>query len=191
MYDLNNYETVETRIDKFYEKHAEGRILTELIKAEGGEAIVKALIYVGQELKATGYAQEKEGASHVNKTSYVENCESSAIGRALANFNFAKKGARPSREEMEKVVRTEQAIKEKEEAKASLPEGERLAKQMYAIAMTRDKDNAIKTLRAISTALQVGKLQEANPEILKKIVARWNADKDEKNLLGLFEKTDY
>lgn len=185
MYDLNNYETVETRIDKFYEKHTDGRIITELVKAEGGEAIFKAYVYIGETLKATGYAQEKEGASHVNKTSYVENCESSAIGRALANFNFAKKGARPSREEMEKVIRTEEVIKQKQ----SLPDSERLSKQMYAICMSRDKDNAIKILRAISTALGVAKLQEAKAGDLRKIIEVWNKEPNNKDLLGMFEKS--
>jgi len=55
--------------------------------------------------KASGYAEETRNSSPVNKTSFVENCETSAIGRALANCGYAAKGSRPSREEMEKVQR--------------------------------------------------------------------------------------
>ena len=104
-WDLSNYETVEDRIDAFYKDNQDGRILTEIHTLTADKVIFKALVYVGDILVATGFAYEKEGSSPVNKTSHIENAETSAIGRALANYNYAKKGARPSREEMEKVVR--------------------------------------------------------------------------------------
>jgi hypothetical protein len=105
-WDLSNYEQVEDRIDKFYKSHSNGRILTEIIDFKEDYVIFKANVYVDNTLVSTGYAHEKSNSSPVNKTSYVENCETSAIGRALANFNYAKKGARPSREEMQKVLNT-------------------------------------------------------------------------------------
>ena len=104
-WDLSNYEQVDERIDKFYTSHNDGRILTEIHTLSDDKVVFKALVYVGEILVSTGFAYEKEGSTPVNKTSYIENCETSAIGRALANYNFAKKGARPSKEEMEKVVR--------------------------------------------------------------------------------------
>ena len=104
-WDLSNYETVEDRIDAFYKDNQDGRILTEIHTLTADKVIFKALIYVSETLVATGFAYEKDGSSPVNKTSHIENAETSAIGRALANYNYAKKGARPSREEMEKVVR--------------------------------------------------------------------------------------
>lgn len=109
-FDLENYEPVEDRLARFWQEHEEGRVLTELVKAEGGEFIVRALIFeslADDRPVATGYAHELVGSSPVNKTSALENCETSAIGRALANLGYAPKGARPSREEMTKVSRAE------------------------------------------------------------------------------------
>jgi hypothetical protein len=110
-WDLSNYETVEDRIDSFYKDNEDGRILTEIHTLSADKVIFKALVYIGEVLVATGFAYEKEGSSPVNKTSHIENAETSAIGRALANYNYAKKGARPSREEMEKVVRMSEPSK--------------------------------------------------------------------------------
>jgi hypothetical protein len=110
-WDLSNYETVEDRIDAFYKDNQDGRILTEIHTLNADKVIFKALVYVGEILVATGFAYEKEGSTPVNKTSHIENAETSAIGRALANYNYAKKGARPSREEMEKVVRMQETPK--------------------------------------------------------------------------------
>jgi hypothetical protein len=114
-WDLSNYETVEDRIDAFYKDNQDGRILTEIHTLSADQVIFIALVYVGEILVATGFAYEKEGSTPVNKTSHIENAETSAIGRALANYNYAKKGARPSREEMQKVVRMQTPEQEKKE----------------------------------------------------------------------------
>lgn len=107
-FNLADYETVESRLVRFWEANPDGRIATELVAAEGGRYIVKAEVYRSAEdihAVATGYAEETIGSSPVNKTSALENCETSAIGRALANWTFQAKGApRPSREEMSKVA---------------------------------------------------------------------------------------
>jgi len=105
-FDLSQYATVEERLSKFWEDHPDGAIVTEIAYREGNTIIFKAYVYFerGGELVATGYAEEVKDASPVNKTSYVENAETSAIGRGLSNCNYAMK-KRPSREEMEKVAR--------------------------------------------------------------------------------------
>jgi hypothetical protein len=111
-FDLSNYETVDSRINRFYEKNPNGRITTELIAYSDQAFIVKAFVYRDLQdvnVSATGLAEERVGASTVNRTSALENCETSAIGRALANLNFASKGQRASLEEMEKVSRYETA----------------------------------------------------------------------------------
>jgi hypothetical protein len=112
-YDLSSYEEVKDRIRRFLDDYPDGRITTTLdrISDDGKTVFFRALIYKNNEEQeknlplATGYAFEKEGSNPVNRTSHVENCETSAIGRALANCNYIKNNARPSREEMGKVIR--------------------------------------------------------------------------------------
>lgn len=105
-FNLDDYEPVEDRLQRFWTDHPDGRMLTELVRAEGDLVIFRAEAYraTDDELPAsTGHAHEVTGSSPVNKTSALENCETSAIGRALANLGYAAKGQRPSREEMVKA----------------------------------------------------------------------------------------
>jgi hypothetical protein len=107
MFNLADYETVEVRLEKFIKDYADFRISTELEVVEKDRYIVKAYLYktaADSVAWATGYAEEKITDRGVNATSALENCETSAIGRALANAGYASKGKRPSREEMSKVV---------------------------------------------------------------------------------------
>lgn len=111
-FNPNEYETVNDRIQKFYKAHPNGRIVTDLIAADGGAGstrwIVRAAVFrdVGYELPdATGYAYEIDGVGGpVNRTSALENAETSAVGRALANLGLSGE-KRPTREEMEKTER--------------------------------------------------------------------------------------
>jgi hypothetical protein len=113
-FNLNDYELVETRIAKFYALYEDGRIHTENMttkeERERGLWVVKARIYKTLEDQrlgcptSTGYAFEVDGGYGANKTSALENCETSAIGRALANMGLHG-NKRASREEMAKVER--------------------------------------------------------------------------------------
>ena len=106
-----DYEPVEDRLRRFWADHPEGHVTTSLVHVERLEGrpvqyVVQASVHAAEgRLLATGYAEEMVGSSNVNKTSALENCETSAIGRALANANYAPKGKRPSREEMAKADR--------------------------------------------------------------------------------------
>jgi hypothetical protein len=102
---LENYETVDERIHKFHSTYNDGRIVTDLIAYSDTQFIVKAMAYVGDVLRATGLAEERVGSSYINKTSALENCETSAIGRCLANLGLSAKGKRPSDIEMSKSER--------------------------------------------------------------------------------------
>jgi hypothetical protein len=107
MFNLADYEPVEVRLEKFIKDYPAFRIATELEVVEATRYIVKAYLYkdVSDSVAwATGYAEETVSSRGVNQTSALENCETSAIGRALANAGYAPKGKRPSREEMSKVV---------------------------------------------------------------------------------------
>jgi hypothetical protein len=115
-FNLADYETVESRLEKFWKEFPDGRVSTELEVCEAHRYVVKAYLYrtyLDQVAYSTGFAEEKDTDRGVNATSALENCETSAIGRALANAGFAAKGKRPSQEEMKKVqsyAKTEKPI---------------------------------------------------------------------------------
>jgi hypothetical protein len=107
MFNLADYETVEVRLEKFIKDYPDFRIATELEIVEASRYIVKAYLFKSAQDSVawtTGLAEESITDRGVNSTSALENCETSAIGRALANAGYAAKGKRPSREEMSKVV---------------------------------------------------------------------------------------
>ena len=110
---LKDYIEVNVRIMKFYEKYPEGRILTEIVKWEDGVIVMKATTYRNDSdiPASTGYAYEKEGSSFINKTSALENCETSAVGRALAILGFEIKKSVASREEVANAQLQQQQFK--------------------------------------------------------------------------------
>jgi len=109
-FDLSKYNPVHSRIAEFYEKYPDGRILTKLarLNEETGFVCIKATIFRhvdDAEPSATGHAFEIRGQGFVNTTSFIENCETSAVGRGLAILGFAIENGIASREEMQKVER--------------------------------------------------------------------------------------
>ena len=109
-FDLSNYETVETRLARFWEQYPDGRVETTLMNYDGDSCIVRSVVWKHRDdanPTATGYAEEIKSDRGVNATSFVENCETSAIGRAIANCPLQGSGGapRPSRNEMQKVER--------------------------------------------------------------------------------------
>ena len=106
--DLSAYALVADRITLFYERYPAGRIVTELFSRTEREITFRALVFRGPEdthPAATGWASEREGDGQINQVACLENTETSAVGRALANLGFAASSRRPSREEMEKAAR--------------------------------------------------------------------------------------
>ena len=113
-FNLEDYVDVAERIDQFYEKYPEGRLLTELLnvanwQGKQSQFIVKSYAFDGQNLLSTGLAEESFGTSGPNQTSALENAETSSLGRCLANLNFSTtrsgKRQRASKQEMQKVER--------------------------------------------------------------------------------------
>lgn len=105
-FNLDDYETVEERLIKFWKQYPEGRIVTSLLSGTSTQFIVRAELYKdgSSPIWTSGLAEETVQGRGVNSTSALENCETSAIGRALANAGYATKGKRASREEMTKVA---------------------------------------------------------------------------------------
>lgn len=113
-FNPDEYITVHERIEKFYAKWPNGRILTSLVEhsAETGFILMRAEVYREPDdalPAATGHAYELRSAGHVQQGSYVEVCETSAVGRALALLGFEVRRGVASREEVERGARKQQA----------------------------------------------------------------------------------
>ncbi len=106
-FNLDDYEPVASRLDRFLKLHPNARVITDLVHYHADVAVFKCELWLDGDIIATGWAEEIRGASNVNKTSHLENCETGAVGRALANAGLSGSDytKRPSREEMGKVVR--------------------------------------------------------------------------------------
>jgi hypothetical protein len=125
MFNLEDYETVEERLVKYWKDHPDGQIHTKLLDSTASRFIVEASIYrteADSRPWTTGLAEETVQGRGVNATSALENCETSAIGRALANAGYATKGKRASREEMSKVAASQEVKAKVEQVKAKMAE---------------------------------------------------------------------
>lgn len=123
MFNLDDYETVEERLIKYWKDNPDGQIHTRVIESTASRFIVEASIFRTEaDLRpwATGLAEETVQGRGVNSTSALENCETSAIGRALANAGYSTKGKRASREEMGKVAARAQVSQTIQETKAKM-----------------------------------------------------------------------
>jgi hypothetical protein len=106
--NAGDYATVADRITLFYKRFPNGRILTRLISRTEHEITVQAYVFRSTAERvpsATGLASERIGDGDVNTVACLENTETSAIGRALANLGLTASANRPSREEMDKANR--------------------------------------------------------------------------------------
>lgn len=111
-FDINEYVEVKDRLVEFYADNPDGGVHTWIERFDGVEIIVGAKLFkhvdhIPDQPVAFGFAHEIAGKTKVNETSFVENCETSAIGRALANLAYQSSAERPSRSEMLKVKRLE------------------------------------------------------------------------------------
>jgi hypothetical protein len=168
-FNLDDYETVESRIKRFTETYNDGRIITEWAnefaeQPEKARWVVKATIYLSagdqanKLAKATGYASETEGTGGANNVDALANCETSAIGRALANLGMSG-NKRASREEMQKV--------------------ERVASESWL-----DKADKLSDVEALRMLWAQAKAANADTEILDRIKDRANTLASASSLLG-------
>jgi len=163
MFNLEDYETVEERLSKFWKEHPDGRISTTLIEHTLQRFIVQAAIYrteVDAHPWTTGYAEETVSTRGVNSTSALENCETSAIGRALANANYASKGKRPSREEMAKVNNNQpKPFTKKLEDKITMP----VEDDVWTVKAVAPAGNAAEAVALVQDVLGATKIDKDIP----------------------------
>jgi hypothetical protein len=133
-FDLTRYAPVAERITNFYAAFPSGRIVTELVSRSEREVVFRASVYRGSSdvtPAATGWASEREGDGDVNEVACLENTETSAVGRALANLGFTASRFRPSAEEMAKAARTRGRL-----ARRSLAVHEPASSRMQSLYLT-------------------------------------------------------
>ena len=154
-FNLNEYQTVQERIDLFWKRFDQGRFKLDIVSMTDTQVVIKASVWTDKNDKhptTVDFAEERIGTSPVNKVSHVENCATSALGRAISALGgeFSPKGKRPSRSEMEKVARAT----------------ENKATSKDWIAMATDLGNDIEGLRLLYSQ---AKTANAAPATLAKI----------------------
>lgn len=105
----NSYVTVNERVKAFRQAHPSFSLITECISSSSEDCLFKASILddTGRVI-ATGHAHEVRSSSNVNKTSYIENCETSAIGRALGAFGIGIDESYASADEVSRAIQQQQ-----------------------------------------------------------------------------------
>lgn len=111
-----NYAEVAQRVQAFRKVIPGGFITSDIIRIESGVVYMKAeagYFENGQKIvMATGHAFERQDASNINKTSFIENCETSAVGRALGFMGFGSEKTIASAEEVDNAIKTQEAIEQ-------------------------------------------------------------------------------
>ena len=132
------YAEVNERIKAFRMVHPNGYITTQIISLDGGVCVIKAEVGDDEKVLGTGTAYEKEGSTFINKTSYIENCETSAVGRALGMAGFGIDTSVASAEEVQNAIAQQGAAEDKKET-------EKAAKQkingIYADSLRKRCEN--------------------------------------------------
>lgn len=117
-----DYAEVNQRIKAFRMVYPEGRIETDIISLSDGVCTIKAVVSSENKILGTGYAQEKENSTFINKTSFIENCETSAVGRALGMCGFGIDTSICSAEELQNALAQQDAAnKPKDKTKKDEP----------------------------------------------------------------------
>ena len=168
-FNLSDYETVEERIRRFYKDNPDGRIITEnqttLQDRQVSTWVVYAAVYLTNDrdalARATGLAYEIDGVGMANKTSALENAETSAIGRALANAGYSG-NKRASREEMAKVARDKKPS----------------ATAKDWLAMSAELGNDLDGLRLLYSEAKTGGADSATLDKIKEIANGLSGSKD-------------
>jgi hypothetical protein len=192
-----DYALVADRISMFYERYPRGRIVTQLVSRTDAEVTFRAAVYresEDREPSATGWASERQGDGEINLVACLENTETSAIGRALANLGFTASRKRPSREEMEKADRARRAISRAPIAYPPPLSGASHAAEPspYDAELQEQADAIARVLRLIQRAKLVGLRQRRAESFRARVssgaIARWKLEQIEARLRGWVDR---
>ena len=147
-----DYAEVNQRIKAFRQVYPTGAIITEMVSNENGVCVFKALCGYYNEndemvILGVGTAYEKESSSFINKTSYIENCETSAVGRALGMCGFGIDTSVASAEEVQNAIYNQNST-ETTTLKFNDTEAKATPKQIEVLKNTYKGDNLAKLLEA-------------------------------------------
>ena len=134
------YKTVALRIQEFREKHPDFTIQTDLVEANDVLVVMKATISQGDQVIATGYAEEVRTASKINRTSALENAETSAVGRALAFFGLGGSEI-ASADEVANAISQQSSQASKEDMEALIAHNEAWRKNSASIYFIKEYIN--------------------------------------------------
>jgi hypothetical protein len=156
-FDLSNYEPVANRIQIFWKTYPAGRIITEIKLINETEVVVQASVFTDREdarPAAVDWAHETRGSSNINRASFLENCSTSAIGRAISTLGISSSKNRPSREEMIKATRDSRNYIEEASEAAANNDLETL-RVIYATAQKSQVDNdVLEAIKALADSLK-------------------------------------
>lgn len=102
------YVEVHERIAYLRKHYADAQLITELISNDNGVCVFKATLMINDKVVSTGHAYEKEDSTYINKTSYIENCETSAVGRCLGNYGIGINSSIASADEVINAINQQQ-----------------------------------------------------------------------------------
>lgn len=161
------YAEVNQRIKAFRMVYPEGSIITELVELENGICTMRAIVKDGENTLGTGFAQEKESSSYINKTSYIENCETSAVGRALGMCGFGIDTSVCSAEELQNALNNQDKPNKEDKPKVEYATEEQRGKLIRYYANSRDKLDKVLKKYGVTNIVQLKK-SEAQ-EIIDKV----------------------
>ena len=161
------YAEVNQRIKAFRMVYPEGSIITELVELENGICTRRAIVKDGENTLGTGFAQEKESSSYINKTSYIENCETSAVGRALGMCGFGIDTSVCSAEELQNALNNQDKPNKEDKPKVEYATEEQRGKLIRYYANSRDKLDKVLKKYGVTNIVQLKK-SEAQ-EIIDKV----------------------
>lgn len=160
-----NYAEVNQRIKAFRMLYPEGYIKTEVLSLENGICVIRAEVGNDGKVLGTGTAYEKEGSTFINKTSYIENCETSAVGRALGMLGIGIDVSVASAEEVQNAM-LNQNIEEK------------ITKvQLESIRLTLEKNPEKMTEEGICKYFKIKKLEDMTVGNLREFTKMINEKK--------------
>jgi|DEB0MinimDraft_3_1074331.scaffolds.fasta_scaffold101580_3 hypothetical protein len=116
-----DYVEVHERVTHLRENYENAQLLTEIISNENGVCVMKATLMLNDKIVSTGHAYEKEGSNNINNNSYIENCETSAVGRCLGNYGIGINSSIASADEVLSAINQQQPTQQKPQYKAEMP----------------------------------------------------------------------